>query len=102
MMAAAARCGSRARTIARASRWHPGSELLDRLRRQAERYGALLRQKRIEALERDEDGSFVLTCGPETITAKSALLATGADDVQAPVPDLDDAVRRGVVRHCPT
>jgi thioredoxin reductase (NADPH) len=80
----------------------PGPELLDRLRRQAERYGAVLLQERVEALERGEDGSFVLTCGPETITAKSALLATGAEDVQAPIPDLDGAIRRGVVRHCPT
>jgi thioredoxin reductase (NADPH) len=80
----------------------PGPELLDRLRRQAERYGALLRQERIEALERDECGSFVLTCGTKIITAKSALLATGAEDVQAPIPDLDGAIRRGVVRHCPT
>ena len=80
----------------------PGPELLDRLRRQAERYGAVLLQERVEALERGEDCSFVLTCGPETITAKSALLATGAEDVQAPIPDLDGAIRRGVVRHCPT
>ena len=80
----------------------PGPELLERLRRQAERYGALLWQERIEALERDEDGRFVLMCGTETIAAKSALLATGAEDVQAPIADLDGAIRRGVVRHCPT
>jgi thioredoxin reductase (NADPH) len=80
----------------------PGPELLDRLRRQAERYGAVLLQERVEALEGGEDGSFVLTCGTKTITAKSILLATGAEDVQAPIPDLDGAIRRGVVRHCPT
>jgi len=80
----------------------PSPELLDRLRRQAERYGALLRQERIEALERAEDGSFVLACGTETITAQAALLATGAEDGQAPIADLDGAIWRGVVRHCPT
>ena len=80
----------------------PGPELLDRLRRQAERYGALLRRERVEALERAEDGSFVLACGTETIIAPSALLATGAEDVQAPIADLDGAIRRGIVRHCPT
>jgi thioredoxin reductase (NADPH) len=30
------------------------------------------------------------------------ILATGADDVQPPIADLDDAIRRGLVRHCPT
>jgi thioredoxin reductase (NADPH) len=30
------------------------------------------------------------------------LLATGADDVQPPIADLDGAIRRGIVRHCPT
>ena len=80
----------------------PGPELLDRLRRQVGRYGAALRQERVEALERAADGSFVLTCATETITAQCVLLATGAEDVQAPIADLDGAIRRGVVRHCPT
>jgi thioredoxin reductase (NADPH) len=79
----------------------PGPELLDRLRRQSERYGISIRQDRAERLERCEEG-FVLTCGTETLIAKSVLLATGAEDVQAPLPDLDGAIRRGVVRHCPT
>jgi thioredoxin reductase (NADPH) len=80
----------------------PGPELLERLRRQALRYGASLREARVEALECGEDGSFVLACGAETISAPAALLATGAEDVPAPIADLDDAIRRGIVRHCPT
>ena len=80
----------------------PGPELLARLRRQAERYGALLRQERVEALERAEDGSFVLTCGAKTISARCALLATGVEDVPPPIADLKGAIRRGLVRHCPT
>jgi thioredoxin reductase (NADPH) len=80
----------------------PGPDLLDRIRRQAESYGASIRQERVGALERDEDGSFVLACGREAITATCVLLATGAEDVQAPISDLVGAIRRGVVRHCPT
>lgn len=30
------------------------------------------------------------------------LLATGAEDVAPPIPDLDQAIRRGLIRHCPT
>jgi len=80
----------------------PGPDLLDRLRRQAERYGVSFRQERVESLQRSDDGSYILTCGSETIHAQCVLLATGAEDVQAPIPDLDGAIRRGVVRHCPT
>jgi thioredoxin reductase (NADPH) len=79
----------------------PGPELLDRLRGQAERYGVSIRREQAERLEPCEEG-FVLTCGTETLIARSALLATGANDVQAPLADLDDAIRRGIVRHCPT
>jgi thioredoxin reductase (NADPH) len=30
------------------------------------------------------------------------LLATGVEDVAPPIAELDDAIRRGLVRHCPT
>jgi thioredoxin reductase (NADPH) len=80
----------------------PGPELLDRLARQARRYGALVRQERVESLQRSDDGSFRLTCGNEIFIAERVLLATGVEDVQAPIADLDGAIRRGVVRHCPT
>ena len=44
----------------------PGPDLLDRLRRQAERYGVSLRQERVESLQRSDDGSYILTCGSQT------------------------------------
>jgi thioredoxin reductase (NADPH) len=75
---------------------------LDRLRRQAEGSGAWIRPERVTAVEHDQGGSFVLACGGETITAKCVLLATGAEDVQAPISDVAGAIRRGIVRHCPT
>jgi thioredoxin reductase (NADPH) len=80
----------------------PGPELLERLRRQAVRYGALLWQERVEALDHANDGSFVVACGTKTIIARCAVLATGAEDVQAPIADLHGAIQRGIVRHCPT
>jgi len=80
----------------------PGADLLDRLRRQAERYGVSFRRQRVTSLQQDEDASYRLACGNERLHAKCILLATGAEDVQAPISDLDRAIRRGVVRHCPT
>ena len=80
----------------------PGPTLLERLRRQAERYGTPVQQDRVETLKRAKHGSFVFACGTKTIIARSALLATGAEDVQAPIADLHGAIQRGIVRHCPT
>jgi thioredoxin reductase (NADPH) len=79
-----------------------GPDLLDRLRQQADRYRVPLRQERVESLQRSDDGSYTLSCGNETFIADCTLLATGAEDMQAPISDLDGAIRRGIVRHCPT
>lgn len=78
----------------------PGPELLARLRRQAARYGAEVLAGRIEALERDESG-FACALEDQVLRARAVVLATGVVDVAPPVADLDDAIRRGIVRHCP-
>jgi thioredoxin reductase (NADPH) len=80
----------------------PGSELLDRLRRQAARYGVPILPDRVEALDDAGDGRFAAVSEQQEITASAVLVATGAEDVQVPIPDLDGAIRRGIVRHCPT
>ena len=84
----------------------PGTEILVRQREHAERYGARLVAGRVTTLERRE-GGFVATTGaagggpPRRIRARRVLLATGAVDVEPELPDLPDAVRRGLVRYCP-
>lgn len=80
-----------------------GPELLERMRRQAARYGAPLRLATVEALELDPDGGFRATIDAMegTVEARTVILATGVDDVEPPLPDLGDALRRGLVRHCP-
>jgi thioredoxin reductase (NADPH) len=80
----------------------PGPELLDRLRVQAERYGARVLRSRVEALKRGGNGGFAAILQQQTIITDAVLLATGAEDVQAPIADPAGAIRRGIVRHCPT
>ena len=80
----------------------PGPELLERLRQQAALYRAPLLTGRVEALERLEDGGFRISLAEQTIAARTVILATGAEDIQPPIPNLDDAIRRGLLRHCPT
>jgi thioredoxin reductase (NADPH) len=80
----------------------PGPELLERLRRQAARYGVAILPCRAEALDDAGSGRLAVVLEQQTIVAPAVLLATGAEDVQAPIADLDRAIRRGIVRHCPT
>ncbi|WP_191057684.1 NAD(P)/FAD-dependent oxidoreductase [Geminicoccus harenae] len=82
----------------------PGTELLARMRRQAQRYGAELVLGRVERLEAKPDGGFVawLDDGSRR-EAATVLLATGTDDVPPPLDlsHLDEAVAGGLLRYCP-
>ncbi|PZQ65001.1 MAG: NAD(P)/FAD-dependent oxidoreductase [Phenylobacterium zucineum] len=97
---------SRAAWIPR-TRNHPGfpdgvrgRTLLDRMRRQAEAYGAVVVRDRVEGLERSR-GLFRLAMSGGEATARSVILATGVQDNVPPIPGLEDGVARGLVRICP-
>jgi thioredoxin reductase (NADPH) len=79
-----------------------GPELVARMRRQAERYGARIETGEVRFLRRNEAGGFTAELGEgRTLTARRVLLATGAQDHEPELPDLDGAIQRGFVRHCP-
>lgn len=82
-----------------------GSEILARQREHLARYGAQVVRGSVTALRKAE-GGFAACIGEGTglgreVRARRVLLATGADDVEPDLPDLPDAVRRGLVRYCP-
>jgi thioredoxin reductase (NADPH) len=77
-----------------------GTELLLRLRRQAERYGAHLTGGRVTSLRREGD-SFVASCRDAEIRAALVLLATGLVDC---CPSIDGAAAgcsSDLIRFCP-
>ena len=81
-----------------------GPELLARMRRQAEIYGARIDSGLVEGLERRrDDGTFVAAVGDGgvVVRAGTVLLATGVMDIEPDLPDVEGAVRRGLIRHCP-
>jgi thioredoxin reductase (NADPH) len=78
-----------------------GPELLRRLRLQALRYGADIRSGTVESVEQNDDGAFVACVDDEYVTARTVLLATGVVDIEPQLPDLYDAIQRGLIRHCP-
>ena len=65
-------------------RLRPGSAA--RMRAQAERYGAAIVAGQVDGLERLDDGQFRASCGGRSLTAKRALLATGAFDIEPQLP----------------
>ena len=70
-------------------------------RDQARRYGAALVEDRVETLQRQSGDCFVAQCRTQTVEARTIALATGVVDIEPELPDLRDAIRQGLIRHCP-
>jgi thioredoxin reductase (NADPH) len=80
-----------------------GNELLDRMREQAAKYGALREPRRVTDLSCEGDG-FLVHCGEERYRARSVLLATGVVNNRPEGMDNafhDEALARGLIRYCP-
>jgi thioredoxin reductase (NADPH) len=81
-----------------------GTELLQRMREQACKYGAKVEPEFVTKLERDETtGFFTATWGSGKAVSQTVLIATGITNRRPPMDeDLhDDALARGLVRYCP-
>ena len=84
----------------------PGPEILARQRGHARRYGVGVVAGSVAGLRKLPGGSFDAAIeekggGTRQVRARRVLLATGAADTEPELPDLPDAVRRGLVRYCP-
>jgi thioredoxin reductase (NADPH) len=83
----------------------PGPEMLARQREHVGRYGVVPVHGTVTALARHGDG-FVATLAEVSgasrrVEASMVLLATGAVDIEPDLPNLPDALKRGLVRYCP-
>jgi thioredoxin reductase (NADPH) len=83
-----------------------GTEILERQRAHLARYGGKILPGLVTDLARAPGGLRATVRaegepGTRTIEARRVLLATGAEDVEPDLPDLPDAIRRGLVRYCP-
>jgi thioredoxin reductase (NADPH) len=81
-----------------------GKELLERMREQAQKYGAKIETEYVTKLERDEKtGLFTATWGSGKAIARTVLLATGLANRRPPMEEElhDEALARGLVRYCP-
>lgn len=81
-----------------------GNELLERMREQAAKYGALREPKRVTHLAAEADGTFLVCCDEEEFRARTVLLATGVVNNRPEGIDdqlHDEAMARGLIRYCP-
>lgn len=77
-----------------------GTELLARIRAQAEKYGPDIREGTVEAVIPVADG-FEVTVDGQVLRAANVLLACGVKDNEPPLPEIEEAVRRALIRTCP-
>jgi thioredoxin reductase (NADPH) len=81
-----------------------GTELLDRMKEQARRYGTRIEDGQVTRIERDEEsGLFTAEWGSGPVTARTVLLATGVTNRRPPMDEAahDEALARGLIRYCP-
>jgi thioredoxin reductase (NADPH) len=81
-----------------------GTELLQRMRDQACKYGAKFETEFVTKLEREQkSGLFTATAGSGCWLARTVLIATGVTNRRPPMDEElhDQALARGLVRYCP-
>jgi thioredoxin reductase (NADPH) len=77
-----------------------GTALLERMAAQARKYGAEIVPGTVASLERCADGVFAAQVDGRLLRARTALMATGVVDIEPELPNLPQAIRQGLIRHC--
>jgi thioredoxin reductase (NADPH) len=79
-----------------------GHELITRMNKQAQKYGAGIQSGRVTRIDR-VDGGFSAEWGSGSATARTILLATGVMNRRPPMDEElhDEALARGLIRYCP-
>lgn len=81
-----------------------GPEILRRQREHVEADGASIIDAKVTKLEADGSGftvRFQADAQTSKISARFIVLATGVVDIAPRIPDVQEAVRRGLIRYCP-
>jgi thioredoxin reductase (NADPH) len=79
-----------------------GTELIARMKAQAQKYGAAIEDGRVTRIDR-VDGGFSAEWGSGSARARAVLLATGVANRRPPMDEElhDEALARGLIRYCP-
>ncbi|MGE5537534.1 MAG: NAD(P)/FAD-dependent oxidoreductase [Gemmatimonas sp.] len=78
-----------------------GRDLVARMEAQARRYGSDIKAGTVDAVT-GRDSAFTAALSDGTaLEARTVLVATGVIDLEPELPNLFNAVQRGLIRHCP-
>ena len=77
-----------------------GDAILRRMTQQAEEYGAVIEPGAVGGLTLDE-GGFLARLNGREVRTRALVLATGVDDHHPPLPGVERAIERSLVRICP-
>ena len=72
-----------------------GPDLMVKMQQQAEKFGARIDYKRVDLLEKKEDGTFSIKVGNEEILSKTVIIASGASARYLGLPGEEDLVKGG-------
>lgn len=78
-----------------------GFDLAQNILKQAEKFGAEVEYARVEKLERDESGGFVLSTADAQFRARAVIATTGADYNKLGIPGEEELTGKGV-SYCAT
>jgi thioredoxin reductase (NADPH) len=78
-----------------------GKELLQRLSKQLSLYGGEIIAEKVNTITKDDNNIFIVTTANKETLAYNVILATGVIDIEPPLPNVTNAIKRGLVRHCP-
>jgi thioredoxin reductase (NADPH) len=78
-----------------------GKDLLARLRAQVAEYGVTVTAGTVDAIEHLPGSGFTVRAGSRQWLARTAILATGVNDVEPEFPEVKPAVAAGRLRYCP-
>jgi thioredoxin reductase (NADPH) len=82
-----------------------GKAILARQRETLDQYGSCIEAGTVSGLRKQPDRFIAVVEGngegTRQIAARRVLLATGAVDIEPDLPDVPNAVQRGLVRYCP-
>lgn len=77
-----------------------GKDLLARMAKQARKFGAPITSGTVSKLEQRSDRTFIAAVDGKELSARTILLATGVVDIEPDLPDIEDAIQKGLVHHC--
>ncbi len=77
-----------------------GEQMLRQMRQHLSHYDVEITGASVASLRKLE-GNFIATLENGEVWSRHVILCTGAADVEPDLPDLPDAVQRGLIRYCP-